>query len=77
LWRSGKRFKLNEMLVENFWTKENASAATLFALFDGYRIFDAVIENITLDGNRANNEFINGNYVGCIFLRESNHPLSG
>jgi parallel beta-helix repeat protein len=70
--RSGQRFKLNEMLVENFWTKEGATAATLFALFDGFRISDAVIENITLDGNRANNEFLNGNYVGCIFLRESN-----
>src|SRR5687768_11279682 len=38
--RSGNRFKLNQMLVENFWTKEGASAATLFALFDGYRIAD-------------------------------------
>ena len=33
---------------------------------------DIAIENICLDGNRANNEFLNGNYVGCIFLRESN-----
>src|SRR5690606_30170634 len=70
--RSGNRFKLDEMLVENFWTKENASAATLFALFDGYRISDAAIENICLDGNRSNNESLNGNYLGCIFLRESN-----
>jgi nitrous oxidase accessory protein NosD len=70
--RSGKRFKLNEMLVENFWTKEGASAATLCALFDGYRVSNVAIENICLDGNRANNEFLNGNYVGCIFLRESN-----
>ena len=70
--RSGNRFKLDEMLVENFWTKENASASTLFALFDGYRIADAAIENICLDGNRSNNESLNGNYVGCIFLRESN-----
>jgi parallel beta-helix repeat protein len=70
--RSGKRFKLNQMLVENFWTKESANASTLFALFDGYRIADVEIENITLDGNRANTEFLNGNYVGCIFLRESN-----
>jgi parallel beta-helix repeat protein len=70
--RSGQRFKLNEMLVENFWTKEGATATTLFALFDGFRISDAVIENITLDGNRSNNEFLNGNYIGCIFLRESN-----
>ena len=70
--RSGNRFKLDQMLVENFWTKENANAATLFALFDGFRISDVVIENICLDGNKANNEFLNGNYVGCIFLRESN-----
>jgi len=70
--RSGKRFKLNEMLVENFWTKEGATAATLCALFEGYRIADAAIEDICLDGNRANNEYLNGNYVGCIFLRESN-----
>jgi hypothetical protein len=70
--RSGNRFKLNEMLVENFWTQGSASAATLFALFDGFRVSDIAIENICLDGNRANNEFLNGNYVGCIFLRESN-----
>ena len=70
--RSGKRFKLNQMLVENFWTKEGANAATLFALFDGFRVSDVAIENICLDGNRTSNEFLNGNYVGCIFLRESN-----
>jgi hypothetical protein len=70
--RSGKRFKLDQMLVENFWIKEGASAATLFALFDGFRVSDVAIENICLDGNRANNELLNGNYVGCIFLRESN-----
>ena len=70
--RSGNRFKLNQMLVENFWTKEGASASTLFALFDGFRISDVTIDNICLDGNRANNDFLNGNYVGCIFLRESN-----
>ena len=70
--RSGKRFKLNEMLVENYWTKEGARASTLFALFDGFRVSGVAIENICLDGNRVNNEFLNGNYVGCIFLRESN-----
>jgi hypothetical protein len=70
--RSGNRFKLDQMLVENFWTKGDASAATLFALFDGFRVSDIAIENICLDGNKVNNEFLNGNYVGCIFLRESN-----
>jgi hypothetical protein len=70
--RSGNRFKLDQMLVENFWVKQGATAATLFALLDGMRISDAAIENITLDGNRGNNENLNGNYVGCIYLRESN-----
>jgi len=70
--RSGNRFRLNEMLVENFWIKEGASASTLYALFDGFRVKDIAIENIALDGNRANNAFLNGNYIGCIFLREGN-----
>ena len=70
--RSGNRFRLNEMLVENFWIKEGATASTLYALFDGFRVKDIAIENITLDGNKANNSFLNGNYIGCIFLRESN-----
>jgi hypothetical protein len=70
--RSGNRFKLDDMLVENFWVKEGATATTLFALLDGMRVSNVAIENITLDGNRAGNEFLNGNYVGCIFLRESN-----
>ncbi|MBL8174518.1 MAG: right-handed parallel beta-helix repeat-containing protein [Bryobacterales bacterium] len=70
--RSGNRFKLNQMLQENYWIKEGASASRVHSLFEGYRIADAVVENICLDGNRANTEFLNGNYVGCIFLRESN-----
>ncbi len=70
--RSGNRFKLDKMLVGNFWTGQEATATTLFAIFDGMHVSDVAIENITLDGNRANNEFLNGNYVGCIFLRESN-----
>jgi len=70
--RSGNRFKLNQLLQENFWTKEGSSASRMHSLFEGYRIADVAIENIALDGNRANSEFLNGNYVGCVFLRESN-----
>ncbi|MCS7024145.1 MAG: right-handed parallel beta-helix repeat-containing protein [Bryobacteraceae bacterium] len=73
--RSGNRFRLDEMLTENYWTREGAVASTLFALFDGFRVQDVVMENLCLDGNGQNNEFLNGNYVGCIFLRESNRVL--
>ncbi|HWQ53022.1 MAG TPA: right-handed parallel beta-helix repeat-containing protein [Bryobacteraceae bacterium] len=69
--RSGNRFKLDRMIDENFWLEGNSSAATLFALFDGFQISDVSIEDVWLDGNRANNEFLNGNHIGCIFLRES------
>lgn len=70
--KSGNRFKLDTMLQENFWTANKALASKTHSLFEGYRINDIAIENICLDGNRENNEFLNGNYVGCIFLRESN-----
>lgn len=70
--RSGNRFKLDKSLVENFWLKQGATAATLFAIFDGAKVSDVVIENIALDGNKANNEFLDGNYVGGIYLLNSN-----
>jgi hypothetical protein len=31
-----------------------------------------LIENLTLDGNKANNENLNGNFGGCIFLQDCN-----
>lgn len=70
--RSGNRFKLDRMLVGNFWVDQDATASSLFAIFDGMNVSDIAIEDIALDGNKANNENLNGNYVGCIFLRESN-----
>lgn len=70
--RSGNRFKLDRALRENFWQKSNATVATLFPLFSGENVADIAIENITLDGNKANNENLDGNYAGCIFLQDCN-----
>jgi hypothetical protein len=36
------------------------------------QVSDVSIENIALDGNKANNGLLIGDYGGCIFLRESN-----
>jgi hypothetical protein len=58
--------------MTDLWLTGDASAATLFALINGEEATDAVIENITLDGNKHNNEFLNGNHVGCIYLQHSN-----
>ncbi len=75
--RSGNRFKLDRPLpgypgISDLWLEGDASAATLFALIHGEGITDAAVENIMLDGNKANNEFLNGNHTGCIYLLSSN-----
>ena len=70
--RSGKRFKLSEGLRDNLWLSGEPTCASLFPLLTSERMSDVVIENITLDGNRANNDNLNGNYGGCIFLQDCN-----
>ncbi len=70
--RSGNRFKLDRALRKNFWIKDKPLVATLFPMLTGEEIADVVVENITLDGNRANNENMNGNYGGGIFLQDCN-----
>lgn len=70
--RSGNRFKLDRPLRENFWVSGNPTAATLFLLVSGENIAGVTIENLTLDGNRANNDNLDGNHAGCIFLQDRN-----
>ena len=69
--RSGNRFKLDKALRENLWIeKGEPTAATLFPLLSLENVADIVIANLALDGNRPNNENLNGNYAGCIFAQD-------
>ena len=68
--RIGDRFKLDRGLRKNFWISRDAVVSTLFPLIDGDCVQDVTIENLTLDGNRANNDRLDGNYAGCIFLQD-------
>jgi nitrous oxidase accessory protein NosD len=68
--RDGNRFKLDRPLRENVWKLGNASISTLFPILSGENISDVVIENLTLDGNKAKNDNLDGNYAGCIFLQD-------
>ncbi len=70
--RSGNRFKLDNGLRENLWLTGKPTCSSLFPLFTSERTSDVVIENLTLDGNRENNENFNGNYGGCVFLQDCN-----
>lgn len=68
--RSGNRFKLDKALRENLWTIGEATCATLYPLLTAEEAENLVIENLTLDGNRANVENFNGNYGGGIFMQD-------
>lgn len=70
--QSGPRFKLDQGLRKNFWRIGKTTVSTLFPLFSGENVADVTIENLVLDGNRAQNANLNGNYAGCIFLQECN-----
>lgn len=68
--RSGNRFRLDQGLRENLWLSGKPTCASLFPLLTAERTADVVIENLTLDGDRANNDRLDGNYAGCIFLQD-------
>lgn len=68
--RSGNRFKLDRGLRESLWLAGKPTCASLFPLIAGERIADVVIENLTLDGNAGNNEKLDGNHAGCVFLQD-------
>jgi hypothetical protein len=68
--RTGNRFKLDRPLRENLWKLGNAYATTLFPLVCGENVIGCAIEGLTLDGNRAKNDNLDGNHAGCIFLQD-------
>lgn len=72
--RSGNRFKLDRRLEERFHLEGEPQIATNFALLQCTGVADVVIENLTVDGNKAHNEMIDKGQFddGAIRLDESN-----
>jgi len=68
--RTGNRFRLDKGLRENLWSGGKPTAATLFPLLSGEFVTAVTIEDLALDGNKANNEELDGNHAGCIFLQD-------
>jgi hypothetical protein len=68
--RSGNRFRLDRPLRENLWLLGDATASSLFPILSGENVHDVVIEDLCLDGNKARNSLLDGNYAGCIFLQD-------
>jgi hypothetical protein len=68
--RNGNRFKLDRALRENVFLQGEPKVESLFPLFSGENLADVTIENIALEGNKANNENLDGNYAGCIWMQD-------
>jgi hypothetical protein len=56
--RSGNRFKLDRRLEERFHLEGEPQVATNFALLQCTDVSDVLLENLTIDGNRAHNEML-------------------
>ena len=66
----GNLLSLSQRLYKNFWLEEEATAATLFPILTAAEHTDDVcVEDLVLDGNMADNEEINGNYAGAVFIQ--------
>ena len=66
----GQVISLGKRIYKNMWLDERATLATIFPLLTAEEgVCDVTIENLILDGNKARNEEINGNYSGAVFLQ--------
>jgi len=63
---------LDRLTEENFWIEKNATAATIFPILTAEHVDNVVVEDLVLDGNRDENEHINGNFAGAVFIQHCN-----
>ncbi len=68
--KEGNRLWLDRSLEKNFWADHEARISTLFPILSGEHICDVEIRDLVLDGNRSNNQHLDGNYAGCIFMQD-------
>jgi nitrous oxidase accessory protein NosD len=73
--KDGNRFKLDKPLRENFWLMGESTCAALFPLVTGELLSQIAIVNIAIDGNKSQNENLDGNYSGCIFLQDCSRVM--
>jgi hypothetical protein len=63
---------LDRLTKVDYWVEKQATAGTIFPLLTAENVDDVVVKDIVLDGNRARNEHINGNFSGAVYLQECN-----
>ncbi|MDP6777434.1 MAG: right-handed parallel beta-helix repeat-containing protein [Candidatus Latescibacteria bacterium] len=66
----GDIVSLSRRMMKNKWLDEDATIATVHPILTAdERVDDVTIEDLVLDGNKDENEEINGNYSGATFLQ--------
>ena len=63
---------LDRLTEENFWIENDATAATIFPILTAENVDDVELKDTVLDRNRDNNEHINGNFAGAVFIQHCN-----
>ena len=63
---------LDQRTEKNFWMMEEARASTRFSIINGRNVDDVDIEDLVLDGNKEENEHVNDNYCGAVFMQYCN-----
>ncbi|MCE2438960.1 MAG: right-handed parallel beta-helix repeat-containing protein [Candidatus Latescibacteria bacterium] len=71
IWADGNTFGASKPMLGDYLVSRNARAATTFPVISGYGVEGAEIENLTIQGNRKNNPYLNGCRGAGIFLYRS------
>ncbi len=66
--QKGHTFAIDKPLMADCMVGNHAKAATVFPVVSGYQALGARIENVTIDGNKADNIALNGCRGAGIFL---------
>ncbi len=70
--RKGDRFFIDRMLNHDYHPRANARAVSVYPLVEGYRVRDAGVAGLVLDGNHPAETFrLNGCRGGGVFLLQS------
>lgn len=70
-WRDGDRFGTSRMLNHDYNRSRNGIVRTVFPVISGYDLADATVENLTVDGNKSENGYLDGCRGGGIFLSQA------
>jgi nitrous oxidase accessory protein NosD len=74
-WREGDRFGTSRMLNHDYSRGRNAVVRSVFPVISGYNVKDARIEQLTIEGNKELNEYIDGCRGGGIFLSQASNVV--